>query len=87
MVPAFEEAAFSLAIGDLSEPVKTQFGYHLIKVEKRSGFEEAKEQVAKRMKAELANKAIEDLRTSSEIKFDDAYFGPAQPKVELMRVP
>lgn len=35
MVPEFEEAAFSLEIGKVSEPVKTQFGYHLIKVSER----------------------------------------------------
>ncbi|MEA4825088.1 MAG: peptidyl-prolyl cis-trans isomerase [Clostridium sp.] len=33
MVPEFEEAAFKIEVGVLSEPVKTQFGYHLIKVE------------------------------------------------------
>lgn len=32
MVPAFENAAFSMNKGDVSEPVKTQFGYHIIKV-------------------------------------------------------
>jgi foldase protein PrsA len=32
MVPAFEEAVFSLKKGELSEPVKTQYGYHLILV-------------------------------------------------------
>ena len=35
MVAPFEEAAFALAPGELSEPVQTRYGWHLIKVEER----------------------------------------------------
>ncbi len=30
MVPSFEEAAFALQVNEISPPVRTQFGYHLI---------------------------------------------------------
>jgi len=36
MVPAFEQAAFSLPVGEVSQPVLTPFGYHLIQVEERA---------------------------------------------------
>ena len=48
MVPEFEDAAFASEIGAVSEPVKTQFGYHLIIVDAKNeasvkSFDEVKE--------------------------------------------
>lgn len=50
MVPEFDKAAFSLKIGELSDVVKTQFGYHLIIVEEKKEasiktFDQVKEQI------------------------------------------
>jgi peptidyl-prolyl cis-trans isomerase D len=37
LVPSFEQAAYALKPGELSQPVLTQFGYHLIKLDSRNG--------------------------------------------------
>jgi peptidyl-prolyl cis-trans isomerase D len=47
MVPAFEKAAFSQKVGTISEPIKSDFGYHLIKVTDRKAAMEPKVEVAR----------------------------------------
>jgi peptidyl-prolyl cis-trans isomerase C len=78
MVPAFAQAAFGLAVGQVSEPVKTQFGYHLIKVEEHDvkSFDEVKPELEKRMRPELARSAVENLQKQTPVVMDEAFFGP-----------
>ena len=77
MVGAFDQAAFSMPVGELSEPVKTQFGYHLIKITARTAksFEESKPQIEKDLKPKLAKEALDKVKAQTTITLNDSYFG------------
>jgi peptidyl-prolyl cis-trans isomerase C len=80
MVPAFEQAAFALQPGELSEPVKSQFGYHLIKVEAKESksFDEVRPELERRMRPEQAQKTAEELQKKTQVVLDPDFFGLAK---------
>jgi peptidyl-prolyl cis-trans isomerase C len=80
MVPSFDEAAFKLAPGQVSEPVKSQFGYHIIKLESREtkSFEQVKPEIEKKLGPEEAKKAMEALEKSVNTVYDPEFFGLAK---------
>jgi len=77
MVPEFADAAFKLKKGDISEPVKSEFGWHIIKVEDRrpvqiASFDEMKES----LRGALANKAVQTYVEGLLKKASIKYYGP-----------
>src|SRR5918993_3742999 len=74
MVKEFADAAFNLKKGELTEaPVKTQFGYHVIKVEDRRkapppAFEEMADQLKEEMAREAVTAQLDQLRSGAKIE-------------------
>jgi len=86
MVPAFETAAFSQEVGVIGETVKTDFGYHIIKVSgkkeaKTLAYADVKEDLTKTLldqtKSEKMNAFVETLREKAKIKQPGAPDAPA----------
>jgi len=76
MVPQFEEAAFKLQKGDLSEPVQTQFGWHVIQLDDRRQrkppeFSAVKERLMAAMVHRKAQEVVAELRGKAKIEYVD----------------
>lgn len=76
MVAPFEEAAFALEVGELSEPVESQFGWHLIQLEDRRlttppALEDVRPQVAQQVLYEIFARIVGELKEGAEVNIAD----------------
>ncbi|MBX3729894.1 MAG: peptidylprolyl isomerase [Candidatus Sumerlaeia bacterium] len=77
MVPPFEQAAFALEAGGLSDIVETQFGYHIIKIAEHRkatepNLEAAREEIADMLKEQKISELISEIRTQSKVEYPGA---------------
>ena len=96
MVPEFERAAFSLHPGEVSDVVKTQYGYHIIMVsERKDGEPKPFDQVKEQIRAALRNRAVQDqvqahfdgLKKSADLKVDEAALARVSPPPPSAQAP
>ncbi len=83
MVAPFAEAAFAMTAGEVSAPVQTQFGWHVIKVEDRREtapppLEQVRDEIARQLFRQVVQNAISDERENSEVVLYDAQGNPLE---------
>ena len=81
MVPEFEKAAFDAKVGDVIGPIRTQYGYHIIRIESHeyTPFEGVKATIEKKEHQKKLQEQLDAMKASAKPVFNDAYFTPPAP--------
>lgn len=81
MVKEFEDAVFSNEVGTITEPVKTQFGYHIIRIDDKKdastlSFDEAKDRIYNELKRkkeqEVYNNKVDELKEKYKVEIKNS---------------
>ena len=76
MLKPFEDAAFQLKEGEISNPVQTQFGWHIIKIEEKRTrplptFDQVKDTIVSQLTQQKAKQTLKDLHDAAKIDVKD----------------
>jgi peptidyl-prolyl cis-trans isomerase C len=80
-VPSLEEAICKMNAGEIGDPVKTPFGYHIVKLDSKQAksFDDLKAEIEQRLRPEAARKLIDEWIAKVKVIKDPEYFAPPTP--------
>lgn len=83
MVPEFEKAAFEAKVGEITPVVRTQFGYHIIKVDEHGStpYDQVKPTLEKNERQARLQAALDKMKEDAKPTFNETYFTPPAPPV------
>ncbi|KAA3614969.1 MAG: hypothetical protein D8M58_10985 [Calditrichaeota bacterium] len=70
MVPPFDEAAFTVPVGELSGIVETSYGYHILKIEGRQKEDRPREEVRKELVGKKSQTVVKDLYETLKVEYE-----------------
>lgn len=84
MVPEFSDASFKMKAGEVSDPVKSQFGWHIIKLEDRRTrpvptFEQIEMQITEHLIGEAQREVYDQMRDAAKVEMVMQNAAPSEP--------
>ncbi|MEO8127030.1 MAG: peptidylprolyl isomerase [Bryobacteraceae bacterium] len=72
----FEQGAFSLAVGEISDPIRSQYGYHIIQVKRRGlrPFQEVRTQIETQLRRQALGVCHSEVMERTKVVMDKTYF-------------
>lgn len=84
MVEEFDKAVFSMEVGQISQPIKTEYGWHIIKLNaKQDKLEDVKETIISSLIDEEYNAYVDQLVASAVIQIDGQPLPQETPELEM----
>lgn len=76
VIPDLEEVVFRMRIGEISGPLKSKFGYHVLKkeAERRHGFEESKDRILRLLEKQRLDRHLQSIQESFPVEVVDEQF-------------
>ena len=81
--PELQQVVDTLKPGEISQPIKSQFGIHIFKLDARNAapYEQVRPMIVQKLQQDAVSSAVEKLQKAARVEMDPKYFSPGSPVV------